>query len=133
MCNARNTFQGKMDRVGTDLDFVFIYLYDIRIASSSMEEHLVYLQQLSVRVGLAAGQDVVKNSKIWTGNTPHKAFRGWGRIQGEDTTIYGFNNIIHRNAVEDAWSNRRVKPSAWLTNESSKLKNHNFEIIQDQK
>ena len=102
MCNARNTFQGKMDRVGTDLDFVFIYLYDIRIASSSMEEHLFYLQQVSVRVGLAVGQDVVKNSSIRTGNTPHKALRGWGRIQVVETTIYGFNNIKRRNAVEDA-------------------------------
>ena len=73
----------------------------------------------------------VKNSSIRTGHTPHKALRGWGRMQGEETTISGFNNIKRRNAVGDARSNRRVKPSVWLTNESPKL-NHNCEIIQYQ-
>jgi len=54
-----------------------------------------------VLAGPAAGQDVVKNSSIRTGRTPHKALRGWGRKQGEETTISGFNNIKRKNAVGD--------------------------------
>ena len=41
--NAGNRFQRMMDLVGTGLNFTFIYLDDILIASSNMEEHLVHL------------------------------------------------------------------------------------------
>ena len=50
LSNAGNTFQRMMDRVGAGLDFVFIYLDDILIASSDMEEHLVHLQQVFERL-----------------------------------------------------------------------------------
>ncbi|XP_059839191.1 protein yippee-like 1 isoform X1 [Hypanus sabinus] len=39
-------FQRLMDAVGRDLDFAFIYLDDILIASSCRQEHLYHLQQL---------------------------------------------------------------------------------------
>ena len=48
--NAGNTFQRMMDRVGAGLDFAFIYLDDILIASSTMEEHHVHLQQVFERL-----------------------------------------------------------------------------------
>ena len=48
--NAVNTFQRMMDRVGAGLDFAFIYLDDILIASSDMEQHLVHLQQVFERL-----------------------------------------------------------------------------------
>ena len=44
--NAGNTFQCMMDQVGASLDFTFIYLDEILITSSNMEEHLVHLQQV---------------------------------------------------------------------------------------
>ena len=48
--NAGNTFQRMMDRVGVGLDFSFIYLHDILIASSNMEEQLVHLEQVFQRL-----------------------------------------------------------------------------------
>ena len=48
--NAGNTFQRMMGRVGAGLDFAFIYLDDILITSSTMEEHLVHLQQVFERL-----------------------------------------------------------------------------------
>ena len=44
--NAAQTFQLFIDDVCRDLDFVFIYLDDILIASSSLDEHLQHLYML---------------------------------------------------------------------------------------
>jgi hypothetical protein len=48
--NAGNTFQRMMDRVLAGLDFSFVYLDDIVLASHSVEEHLVHLRQLFERL-----------------------------------------------------------------------------------
>ena len=37
--NAMQTFQSLMDTVTADLDFVFVYLDDILVASSNKKEH----------------------------------------------------------------------------------------------
>ena len=44
--NAAQTFQRFIDDVCRDLEFVFIYLDDILIASSSLDEHLQHLRSL---------------------------------------------------------------------------------------
>ena len=44
--NAPQTFQRFIDDVCRDLDFVFVYLDDILIASSSLTEHLQHLRTL---------------------------------------------------------------------------------------
>lgn len=48
--NAAQAFQRIMDQVGGDLDFIFIYLDDILIASSSEEEHYRHLETLFDRL-----------------------------------------------------------------------------------
>ena len=48
--NAAQTFQRFIDDVCRDLDFVFIYLDDILIASSSLDEHLQHLRSLFQRL-----------------------------------------------------------------------------------
>ena len=48
--NAAQAFQRMMDRVGGDLDFVFIYLDDVLVASSSLDEHYQHLQELFDRL-----------------------------------------------------------------------------------
>ena len=48
--NAAQAFQRLMHRVCKDLDFVFVYLDDILVASSSLEEHYHHLQQLFDRL-----------------------------------------------------------------------------------
>ena len=48
--NAAQTFQRFIDDVCRDLDFVFIYLDDILVASSSPDEHLQHLQILFQRL-----------------------------------------------------------------------------------
>ena len=48
--NAAQTFQRFIDDVCRDLDFVFIYLDDILIASSSLTEHLQHLRTLFERL-----------------------------------------------------------------------------------
>ncbi|CAH8547737.1 unnamed protein product [Schistosoma rodhaini] len=47
--NAAQTFQRLMDEVTRGLDFVFVYIDDVLIASSSLEEHLQHLQTLFER------------------------------------------------------------------------------------
>jgi hypothetical protein len=42
--NASQTFPGLLDRVGTKLDFVFIYLDNILVASCDKQSHLLHLQ-----------------------------------------------------------------------------------------
>ena len=48
--NAAQAFQRLMDRVGSDLDFIFIYLDDILVASSSEAEHIDHLNILFSRL-----------------------------------------------------------------------------------
>jgi len=48
--NAAQTFQWFIDGVCRDLDFVFIYLDDTLIASSSPDEHLQHLRSLFQRL-----------------------------------------------------------------------------------
>ena len=48
--NAAQTFQRFIDDVCRDLDFVFVYLDDILIASSSLTEHLQHLRTLFERL-----------------------------------------------------------------------------------
>ena len=47
--NAAQTFQRFMDQVTRGLDFIFVYLDDILIASSSPEEHISHLHTLFTR------------------------------------------------------------------------------------
>nr|CAH8856759.1 unnamed protein product [Trichobilharzia regenti]CAH8862441.1 unnamed protein product [Trichobilharzia regenti] len=47
--NAAQTFQRFMDQVTQGLDFVFVYIDDVLIASSSMEEHMQHLSLLFQR------------------------------------------------------------------------------------
>ena len=48
--NADQTSQRFIDDVCRDLDFVFLYLDDIRIASWSLAEHLQHLRTLFERL-----------------------------------------------------------------------------------
>lgn len=48
--NAAQTFQRFIDDVCRDLDFVFVYLDDILVASSSLDEHLQHLRALFQRL-----------------------------------------------------------------------------------
>ena len=47
--NAAQAFQLLMDTVCQDLDFVFIYLDDVLVASKTAEEHRVHLAKLFTR------------------------------------------------------------------------------------
>jgi hypothetical protein len=58
--NAGNTFQRYMDRVISGLDFIFVYLVDIIIASRSEEEHIQHLRILFQRL---SDTSLVINSK----------------------------------------------------------------------
>ncbi len=51
--NTGNTFQRRMDRILSGLDFVFAYLDDVIIASRSAEEHLGHLRILFQRFNAA--------------------------------------------------------------------------------
>lgn len=46
--NAAQTFQRMMDSILRGVDFLFVYLDDILIASVLMEEHLAHLQSLFI-------------------------------------------------------------------------------------
>ena len=48
--NAAQTFQRFMDNVFRDMQFVYVYLDDILVASSSVEEHCIHLRQLFERL-----------------------------------------------------------------------------------
>jgi hypothetical protein len=54
LCNAGNTFQRRMDRILSGLNFVFAYLDDVIVASQSISDHLQHLRLLFQRL-LAAG------------------------------------------------------------------------------
>ena len=62
--NAAQTFQRFIDDVCCDLDFVLIYLDDILIASSSIDEHLHMLFQRLSDYGL-----VIKPAKCEFGKS----------------------------------------------------------------
>ena len=65
--NAAQTFQRFMDSILQDLDFVFVYLNDISVASKSEEEHKRHLEVLFDR--LEAHGIVVKVEKCLFGVT----------------------------------------------------------------
>ena len=48
--NAAQTFQRSMDRLVSDLDFAFVYLDDILVASVDLDQHLVHLRILLDRL-----------------------------------------------------------------------------------
>jgi hypothetical protein len=48
--NAGQTFRRLMDRVGSDLPYVFIYLDDILVASPDVESHKVHLWTILQRL-----------------------------------------------------------------------------------
>ena len=48
--NAAQTFQRFMDNAFRDMQFVYVYLDDILVASSSTEEHCIHLRQLFERL-----------------------------------------------------------------------------------
>ena len=50
LCNAAQTFQRLMDNVFQDLDFLFVYLDDVLVASRSRNEHKKHLQILFDRL-----------------------------------------------------------------------------------
>lgn len=50
MCNAAQTFQRFMNEVTRDMDFVYVYIDDILIASSSAGEHKKHLRKLFERL-----------------------------------------------------------------------------------
>ena len=51
--NASQTFQRYVDRMLGDLDYVFVYIDDILIASSSQEEHAEHLKTVFERLKTA--------------------------------------------------------------------------------
>ncbi|KAL7723540.1 hypothetical protein ACLKA6_000128, partial [Drosophila palustris] len=50
LCNAAQTFQRYMDAAFRDLNFVFVYVDDIAIASNNMKQHEIHLRQVFERL-----------------------------------------------------------------------------------
>ena len=50
LCNAAQTFQRFMDKVFRGLDFCYVYIDDLLIASKSLEDHLVHLRLVFERL-----------------------------------------------------------------------------------
>lgn len=50
LCNAAQTFQRFIDHILRGLDFVYAYIDDILIASTSEEEHVQYICQVLQRL-----------------------------------------------------------------------------------
>ena len=48
--NAGQTFQRMMDEILSDLDYLFVYMDDVLVASRSMEEHVEYFCELFRRL-----------------------------------------------------------------------------------
>ena len=65
--NAGQTFQRMMDEILSDLDFLFVYMDDVLVASRSMEEHTEHFRQLFRR--LADHDLVVSSAKCQFGQT----------------------------------------------------------------
>ncbi|XP_076734505.1 LOW QUALITY PROTEIN: uncharacterized protein K02A2.6 [Maylandia zebra] len=57
---AAQTFQRLMDSVARGLPFVFVYLDDILVASSSKEQHMFHLRQVFQRLGAVPLPDKVR-------------------------------------------------------------------------
>jgi transposase InsO family protein len=62
--NAGNTFQRRMDRILSGLDFVFAYLDDIIVASQSVSDHLQHLRVLFQRLQ-AAGLEINREKCVF--------------------------------------------------------------------
>ena len=65
--NAGQTFQRMMDEILCDLDYLFVYMDDVLVASRSMEEHTEHFRELFRR--LAAHDLVVSPAKCQFGQT----------------------------------------------------------------
>ena len=65
--NAAQTFQRFMDNVFRDMQFVYVYLDDILVVNSSIEEHCIHLRQLFER--LAEYRLVVNTQKCVLGQS----------------------------------------------------------------
>lgn len=50
LCNAAQTMQRLLDQILSDLDYCFVYIDDILIASSSLDEHLIHLREIFLRL-----------------------------------------------------------------------------------
>ena len=71
--NAGQTFQRMMDEILSDLDYLFVYMDDVLVASRSMEEHVEHFRELFRR--LAAHDLVVSPGKCQFGQK-HIEFLG---------------------------------------------------------
>ena len=65
--NAGQTFQRMMDEILSDLDYLFVYMDDVLIASRSLEDHTEHFRELFRR--LSAHDLVVNPSKCQFGKT----------------------------------------------------------------
>ena len=65
--NARQTFQRMRDEILSDLDYLFVYMDDMLVASRSMEEHTEHFRKLFRR--LADHVLVVSPAKCQFGQT----------------------------------------------------------------
>ena len=65
--NAGQTFQRMMDKILSDLDYLFVYMDDVLVASRSVEEHTEHFRELFRR--LAAHDLVVNPGKCQFGQT----------------------------------------------------------------
>ena len=60
LANSAQAFQRLMDEVTSGLDFCYVYLDDILIASTNLEEHTEHLRILAARLrdfGMAISPD----------------------------------------------------------------------------
>ena len=48
--NARQTFQRMMDSVMARLDFCFVYLDDMLVASKTHEQHVTHLREVLIKL-----------------------------------------------------------------------------------
>ena len=65
--NAGQTFQRMMDEILSNLDYLFVYMDDVLVASRSMEEHVEHFRELFRR--LTAHDLVVSPAKCQFGKT----------------------------------------------------------------
>ena len=68
--NTGQTFQRMMDEILSDLDYLFVYMDDVLVASRSMEEHTEHFRELFRQ--LAAHDLVVSPPKCQFGQTKIK-------------------------------------------------------------
>jgi hypothetical protein len=81
--NAGQTFQRLMDRLGADLDFVFIYLDDILVANPDVETHKQHLHTILQRLrqfGLVMNMEKVNSAASrWISSATVSRRREWSR------------------------------------------------------